>query len=54
MTLRNTGVVMGVFHAFLLDPESYLYLAAIQGLAAIGDVLPMDTITILIKEYWLD
>ena len=50
-TLKNVELVMGVFHTFLLDPESYLYLTAIRGLAAVADVLPNQTIPVLTIEY---
>ena len=43
--------VLGIFHTFLVDAESYLYLSAIQGLAAVADVLPGDTIPLLVREY---
>ncbi len=52
-TLKNTASVMLILSTFLEDGDSYLYLTAIQGLAALADVLPEQTIPQLAKEFEL-
>jgi hypothetical protein len=52
-TLRNKPTVLGVLCALMLEQESFLYLAAIQALAALADVMP-ETIAVIMQQYSFD
>ena len=51
--MRNLQTVLAVFQAFLQHDDSYVFLTAINGLAAIGDTFPDETLPLLIGEYSL-
>lgn len=48
---RNIPYLVGLFTTQLADPESYLYLAAINGLVALGGVHADATLPVLLREF---
>lgn len=48
---RNITFIMGIFSAQLADPDSFLYLAAINGFVALGFAFPEETIPVVAREY---
>ena len=48
---RNITFIMGLFSAQLTDPDSYLYLAAIEGFVALGSAFPNETIPVVAREF---
>ena len=49
--MGNLPQMLALFSSQLTDPDSYLYLAAINGLAALGDVEPRVIVPQLTREY---
>jgi hypothetical protein len=49
--MRNISSVMLIFETFLQDEDSYLYLTAIQGFSTLADVLPDQTIPVIVAQY---
>jgi len=50
-TLSDFGRVLSLFSRQLLSSESSVYLGAIHGLCALGDVSPNETIPILVRDF---
>ncbi|XP_004348930.1 hypothetical protein CAOG_02180 [Capsaspora owczarzaki ATCC 30864] len=50
-TVSRIKMVLAVFQSQLVHPDTYMYLSAIHGLVAVGDVFPSRAIPILLKEY---
>lgn len=48
---RNLSYILGLFSSQLEDEDSYMYLTAINGLAAMGDVYPTNIIPPLVAEF---
>jgi hypothetical protein len=51
MTVKNLPYIIALFTAQLTDPDSYLYLAAINGLVALGGLHTQATMPVLAREY---
>jgi hypothetical protein len=51
VTVKNLPYIVALFTAQLADPDSYLYLAAINGLVALGGVHTQATMPVLVREY---
>ncbi|KAL6047507.1 Transport and Golgi organization protein 6, variant 2 [Balamuthia mandrillaris] len=51
LALQNKDKIFGVFQTQLQDEDSYVYLGAIQGLTALGDLFPRETVSLLVKFY---
>jgi hypothetical protein len=43
--------ILEIFKAQLRDEDSYIYLAAIQGLEALSDIFPEQTIPVLCRNF---
>lgn len=50
-TLQNIDAIFALFNANLENDDSYLYLAAINGLVAMGDVFPNKVVPVLNEEF---
>ena len=51
VTLANFHRVLEIFSQQMQNSDSYVYLGAIQGLAALGDVAAAQTIPLLVKDF---
>ena len=51
VAIRNISKAISVFESQLHEPDSYGYLNAVSGLAAIADVCPRETIPVLCHKY---
>ena len=49
--LANTETLQTIFKENLMHSDSYIYLAAISGLVALGSAIPQETISLLCLEY---
>jgi hypothetical protein len=52
-TMKNLNMIINIFQAQLHDEESYIYLGAIRGLSAIGDVA-IDVVLPVLRQTFLD
>ena len=50
-TVTNLDSIFALFNANLDNDDSYLYLAAINGLVAMGDVFPSKVVPVLFEEF---
>ena len=49
--LSRTDLLMTIFRENLAHPDTYIYLQAVAGLSALGDVAPDTVLPALLKEY---
>ena len=47
----NVPAILAVFAAHLEHPDSYQYLAAVQGLIALGDAFPQEVVPLIAQEF---
>ncbi|KAL0849369.1 hypothetical protein ABMA28_013675 [Loxostege sticticalis] len=50
-TISKKHYVFCLFQEYLKDPDSYIYLAAINGIASLGTYCPEDVLHVLCKEF---
>lgn len=51
MTLQNAEALLEIFRENLRHEDTYVYLAAVQGLAVLADVLADKVLPIVLEEY---
>ena len=52
-TMSNSSILLTIFRENLMHSDSYIYLAAINGLVALASIMPREIIPILCQEYAL-
>ncbi|XP_018322428.1 uncharacterized protein LOC108735101 isoform X2 [Agrilus planipennis] len=50
-TMKKKQYLLNIFQQFLKDEDSFIYLNAIRGLAALGDIFPDTVLEVLCEEY---
>ncbi|XP_063838572.1 transport and Golgi organization protein 6 [Ostrinia nubilalis] len=50
-TISKKHYVFCLFQEYLKDPDSYIYLAAVNGIASLGTYCPEDVLHVLCKEF---